>query len=225
MNCLGMINVLEACRKYNDSAKIVYASTRGVIGEPVYLPVDELHPLNPTDIYGVNKLAAEKYCRIYNSVYGTRTTALRLNNVYGPRCQMRYNHYGILNWFIGLALLDKVLPVYGDGSQTRDYVYIEDVINAFLLSVSNKANGEVFFVGSGVETRFIDMVNIIIDCVGRGKYQNVPFPELIAKVDIKRFSVNINKIKRTLSWEPKTTIREGIRKTVEFCRSNLKSYL
>ncbi|RMD97529.1 MAG: SDR family NAD(P)-dependent oxidoreductase [Calditrichaeota bacterium] len=226
INCNGTLNLLEICRKWNPGAKIVYAGSRGQIGEPQYLPVDENHPCNPTDIYGINKLAAEKYLFLYSHVYGMPVVSLRLNNVYGERCQMHNGFYGILNWFIANAMTEKPITVYGEGKQTRDYVYIEDVVDAFLRAgISPAADGEVFFVGSGVETVFLDMVNEIVRAVGQGEIVHVPFPETREKIDIKRFVVTYQKINQRLGWEPRYDLRTGIERTVAFYREYLPDYL
>lgn len=226
INCLGTLNILRCCRKYNDDAKVIYSSSRAVIGEPLYLPVDENHPTNPSDIYGINKLSAEKYCLLYHTLHGIHTTLLRLTNVYGPRSQIKNNYYSILNWFIGLALMNKPIPVFGNGNQTRDYVFVDDVVEAFILAASHeKANGEIFFVGSGVETRFVDMVKMIISLVGKGSYEHTSFPLDLQKIDIKRFVVNYKKINDFLGWAPRTNLTDGIKKTVKYYHENLKYYV
>ena len=226
INCEGTLNLLEACRINNLNAKIVYAGSRGQIGEPKYIPVDEKHPCEPTDIYGINKLAAEKYLFLYSQVYGFPVVSLRLNNVYGPRCQMHNGFYGILNWFIANAMTDKPITVYGEGLQTRDYVYIDDVVDAFLRAgISERANNQMFFVGSGVETVFLDMVKEVVRAVGKGKIVHVPFPESREKIDIKRFVVTYNKINQILEWEPKYDLRTGIKKTVDFYLERFEAYM
>ena len=226
INCNGTLNLLEICRRWNPTAKIVYAGSRGQIGEPQYLPVDENHPCEPTDVYGINKLAAEKYLFLYSHVYGMPVVSLRLNNVYGERCQMHNGFYGILNWFIANAMTDKPITVYGDGSQTRDYVYIADVVDAFLRAgISDAANNEIFFVGSGVETVFLDMVKEIVRAVGKGEIVHVPFPETRERIDIKRFVVTYKKIQEKLGWTPKYDLRSGIERTVAFYREHLSDYL
>ena len=107
------------------------------------MPVDEQHPQNPTDVYGINKMAGEQYLFLYSHIYNIPAVSLRLNNVYGPRCQMHAGFYGILNWFMANAMNDKPITVYGEGSQTRDYIYVDDVVDAFIrTSLSDAANGD-----------------------------------------------------------------------------------
>lgn len=225
-NCGGMIHLLEVCRRVAPRPKIIYAGSRGQIGEPVALPVDESHPENPTDIYGINKMAAERYLMLYGKVYDMDVVSLRLNNVYGPRCQMHAGFYGILNWFMANAMTGRPITVYGKGKQTRDYIYIDDVVDAFIrAAVLPGANREIFFVGSGVETVFLDMVREVVRAAGKGEIVHVPFPESREKIDIKRFVVSTHKIQNTLEWTPKTDLRTGIESTARYYRNHLKHYL
>ncbi len=226
INCKGAINLLEACRQSNDRAKIIYASSRGVIGIPQTTPVDESHPESPADIQGINKLAAEKYFMLYHGVYGLKTAAMRITNAYGPRAQVKTGDYAIVNWFVKRALSGEQLVVFGDGSQTRDYVYSEDIADAMLLAAqSEKGNGEVFMLGSGKETRFIDIVRLIVRLVGKGEIVRKPWPPERKAIEIGRFVVSNAKIRRILGWQPKTSLEEGMKKTVEFYRKRLKEYL
>lgn len=226
INCRGVMNVLEACRKYNDSVKIVYSGTRGQLGRLIFSPADENHPENPTDIYGVNKLAAEKYHMVYHSAYGMHTTSIRLNNGYGPRSQMKHAKFGILNWFIRRAMLNEVITVYGEGKQTRDYNYIDDMVDALILAAqSEKSNGEFFLIGSGKEISIIDLIKLIIKTVGCGRYEHVPWPEESKKIEIGNFFVTYEKIHRILGWHPTTSIEDGLKKTVNFYRERLQDYI
>jgi UDP-glucose 4-epimerase len=226
INCKGTLNVLEGCRLLNKEAKIIFASSRVVIGEPQYFPVDEKHPTNPKNIYGIDKLLSEKYCLLYNEVYDLKTSILRLSNVYGPRGQLRYPNYGVLNLFIGYALSNRAIPIYSDGLQTRDYVFVEDVINALILASENeKSVGQVFFVGSGVETKIIDMAKTVIDIVGKGNIEFVGLSSTLTKTDIRRFVTNYSKIRQVLGWNPQISLYPGIMNTVQFYREHLENYL
>ncbi len=226
VNCNGTLNVLEACRQSSNEVKVVFAGSRGQIGEPVYMPVDEAHPQNPTDVYGINKMAAEQYLLLYGKIYKFPVVSLRLNNVYGPRCQMHAGFYGILNWFMANAMQGKPITVYGDGSQTRDYVYISDVVDAFLrVALSEAANGEIYFVGSEVETVFLDMVKTVIESVGKGNYHHIPFPETREAIDIKKFVVTCKKLSDAVGWKSEVDLKEGVQKTADYYKENLSKYL
>jgi UDP-glucose 4-epimerase len=226
INCMGTLNILETARRMDSPPKVIYAGSRGQVGEPVYLPVDEKYPDHPTDVYGINKLAAEKYLLLYHKVYNIPVVSLRLNNVYGPRCQMHAGFYGILNWFMSNAMQEKPITVYGEGLQTRDYVYIDDVVDAFVRSaIIDEAVGEICYVGSGKETVFLDMVREIVRAVGKGEIVHVPFPKSREKIDIKRFVVDISKIRTLLGWTPKVDLSVGIQRTYEYYRHHLNNYL
>lgn len=226
INCTGTLRLLEACRKSLTRPKVIFAGSRGQIGEPIYLPVDEKHPENPTDIYGINKMAAERYLFLYGGLYDFPVVSLRLNNIYGPRCQMHAGFYGILNWFMSNAMTGKAITVYGEGDQTRDYLYVTDAVDAFIRSaISDKANHQVFMIGSGVETVFLDMVEEVVRAVGKGNVVHVPFPEGRKKIDIRRFVGATEKARTVLGWKPTVDLTSGIKRTYEFYKRNLDSYL
>jgi nucleoside-diphosphate-sugar epimerase len=225
INCNGTIALCRAVAAVNPRARVVYAGSRGQIGEPVYLPVDENHPDQPTDVYGINKLAAEKYLFLYGKIYGFPAVSLRLNNVYGPRCQMQHGYYGILNWFIRNAMEDKPITVYGDGLQTRDYVYVADVVDAFVrAALVPETDQQIFMIGSGVETLFLDMVETVIAEVGQGRYVHIPFPPERESIDIRKFVVSYDKMAAVTGWQPAVDLTTGVRETVAFYRSRSADY-
>lgn len=227
INCRGTMTVLEACRRENPSIKVVFASTRGVIGRLQRSPIDETHPTEPTDMNGIDKLAAEKYYALYYRLYGIRSCSLRISNTYGPRGQMRSDDYGVVNWFIRRALLNEPIVIHGDGLQTRDYNYVDDVVEAFLLAASSdRADGQVYMLGSGESTRFIDVIEMIIELTGtRRRVEKIPRPAERAAIEIGNYEVSIDKIRSQLGWQPRTTLREGLEKTIEYYRQFLKHYL
>ena len=225
INIDGTLNVLDAMKKVNRKGKVIFASSRGVVGEPEYFPVDEKHPLRPKDVYGANKLVAEQYCLLYGREYGLRTTILRFNNIYGPRCQIRSNHYGTINLFIAYALQGKVLPVYGNGLQTRDYVYVTDAVSALSKALHKKADEQIFFVASNKEVSLLDIISSINKYIITTRYNLIPYPEKFGKIDFNRFFCSFDKINKTLDWSPKISIDNGIKKTIEYYKKNLKNYL
>jgi len=225
INCRGNLVLLEACRKHADKAKIVYAGTRGQMGSLHYSPADEEHPDNPTDVYGADKWAAEKYHLVYHSAFGLPTTSLRINNTYGERHQMKHAKYGILNWFVRLALEGKEIQVFGDGSQTRDYNYIGDVVDACVLAAaSKKTEGNYYLIGSGREMKFIDMVHAVLKAAGSGSFKSVPWPEDRKAIEVGNFFVSFEKFRKETGWEPRTALEDGLQKTVEFYRSRKADY-
>src|SRR6185295_1386566 len=140
INCRSQLSILEACRRYNPAVKVIFAGTRQVYGRPDSLPVTEQHLVKPTDVNGINKAAGEYYHLVYNNVFGVRACSLRLTNVYGPRQLIKHDRQGFIAWFIRLALEDREIQIYGDGSQLRDFVFVDDAADAFLRAGANEAS-------------------------------------------------------------------------------------
>lgn len=225
INVLGTLNVIESIKNQIKRPKFIFAGSRGVCGMPLYLPVDEKHPDNPRDIYGINKLSAEKAVLLLGKENGFKSVSLRLNNVYGPKCQIKSNHYGTINLFISYALRGKVMPIYGDGLQTRDYIYVSDVVDAFIRAMQPKANNKYYYVGTNVPTSLLSVVELIQKKIPNAKYKKVPFPDDLKSVDFPDFYSSSSLIGEELGWKAKVSIEEGIEKTIEFYKENLEHYL
>lgn len=225
INTRSQLSILESCRKNNSDIKIIFASTRQIYGKPQYLPVDEEHPLNPTDVNGVNKIAGEQYHILYHNVYGLRTVSLRLTNTYGPRLLVKHNRQGFLGWFLRLLIEGKEITIFGDGKQLRDLNYIDDVVDALLLSAcTDKANGESLNLGDSNPVSLLDIVEMMIKVNGCGRYKLVPFPEDQKKIDIGHYYSTFRKAKDILGWEPKVDLEEGLLQTVEFYKKYGEKY-
>jgi len=219
INCKGHIQVLEACRQVNTKARLVFASSRFVYGRIEYNPVDEGHPFNCLSIYGIHKLAGEKYYRFYHEAYGLETVSVRIANPYGPRQQMKHSKYGIVNWFIRLALEGKPLTIYGDGRQGRDYVFVEDLAEAALaLGVTPGTAGQVYNLGTGTGTPFIEMAHLVAEAVPGTQVKQVDWPANRAFVETGDYVSDITKISEIITWAPKTSLRTGINRTVDYYR-------
>jgi UDP-glucose 4-epimerase len=226
INCVGTINLLEAARKLNDDVKIVYTGTRSQTGKIEYSPADEKHPEFPMDIYSANKSAAEKYHLIYYRSYGIPTTSLRISNAYGPRAQIKQKGYGIINYLIRMALENETITVYEPGTQKRDFIYIDDVVDSMILAAqSGLANGEVFLVGSGKETAFVNMVKLIIEIAGSGTWKFVPWPPERKSIEVGDIALDLGKIQKLLKWNPKVNLEEGLNRTIEYYRERMHDYL
>ncbi len=224
INCLGTLTLLEACRKYNCEAKIIFSGTRSQYGKILYTPVDENHPITPVDTNGISKHAAEQYHLLYYRTYGIKTTSLRLTNTYGPGHLMKHSKQGFLNWFIRQAMDNENIKIFGDGLQVRDFHYVDDVVQALLLAGESKiSEGEVFNLG-GESSNLKDLVRLIIKIARKGNFELIPFPDERKKIEIGSYIANYEKIKRTLGWEPKIGLEEGIRKTLEFYEKYRKEY-
>lgn len=225
INCIGTINVLEAVKNSNKNIRIIYTSSRASTGLAKNLPVDEETPLNPVDVYGVNKLTAEMYCKVYHRAYGLKTTILRLTNCYGPRAQMKTPRYGVINWFIRMALEDKVLTVYSPGTMLRDYIYVDDTIDALILAAQNdEAINETFYVTSGKPISLVELAKLIVRIANSGEVKIVPSQKEWASIEIGDFYATYDKIKKKLGWKPKTDIETGLRKTIQFYKERLSDY-
>jgi UDP-glucose 4-epimerase len=226
INCRAQLSMLEACRKYNPRTKVVFAGTRQVYGRPEYLPVDERHLVRPVDINGVNKAAGEYYHLLYNNVFGVRACSLRLTNVYGPRQLIKHNRQGFIGWFIRLAIEDREIEIYGDGSQRRDFVFVDDAAEAFMLAgASDLCNGEVFNVGGEQPISHRELVTMLIDAAGTGSMRFVEWPADKKRIDIGSFYTDSSKFKQTVGWAPRVSLREGLRETLDFYSRHLPHYL
>jgi len=226
INCRSQLTILEACRQHNPQTKVVFAGTRQVYGRPDRLPVDETHLVRPTDINGINKAAGENYHLVYNNVFGVRACSLRLTNVYGPRQLIRHNRQGFIGWFIRLALEGKEIQIYGDGSQIRDFVYVDDVADAFLRAgFSEACNGGVFNVGGSEPIAHRDLVKLLIGEAGQGSVRFVPWPEEKRRIDIGSFYSDSTKFMNTTGWRPTVSLQEGFRQTLAYYRANFAQYV
>ncbi len=225
INCRSQLSILEVCRKVNPTVRVVFASTRQIYGVPDYLPVDERHLLHPTDVNGINKMAGEWYHIVYNNVYGIRSCALRLTNTYGPRMRIKDARQTFLGWWIRQLLEGQTIEVYGDGSQLRDFNYVDDVVEALLLAGScEEAYGNVFNLGSEERISLRELAELLVKINGGGEYRIVPFPPERKVIDIGDYYAEYRKINRSLGWAPGVTLQEGLMRTLAYYRSCLDPY-
>ncbi len=225
INCRGHLTVLEACRHNNRRARLVFASSRFVYGSIDYTPVDENHPFNCRSIYGIHKLAGEKYYRFYYDAHGMDTVSLRIANPYGPKQQMKHSKYGIVNWFIRLALEGKPLTIFGNGEQKRDYIYNQDLAEAFLTVAQTPGTaGEVYNVGSGTGTPFKEMARLVAAAVPGTQVVQVEWPADRYFVETGDYISDLTKLTTATTWRPQTTLEEGINRTVAFYREHWQQY-
>lgn len=226
INCRSQLTMLEACRQHNPATKVVFAGTRQIYGRAERLPVDESHLVKPTDINGINKAAGEYYHLVYNNVFGIRACSLRLTNVYGPRQLIRHNRQGFIGWFIRLALEGREIQIYGDGSQMRDFVYVDDVADAFLRAgASDATNGEVFNVGGHEPISHSDLVNLLIATAGSGSVRYVEWPDEKRRIDIGSFYSDSSKFRRVTGWQSTVSLADGLARTLAFYREHFSKYV
>jgi UDP-glucose 4-epimerase len=217
VNILGMLNVMELGVKYGVK-KVIFSSTGGAIyGEQDYFPADEQHPLRPLSPYGVAKLATEKYLFYYHAVYGLQHVILRYANIYGPR-QNPHGEAGVIAIFADKMLKGEQPVINGDGKQTRDYVYVSDVVRANVLALTHSSS-DIFNIGTGIENDVNTLFRII------KKFSGVACEEKHGEAKIGeqlRSVIDHSKAKKILGWEPTIMLDEGLRRTVEFFREKIK---
>lgn len=226
LNALTTLTILEGSRKLNPRAKIVYSSSRMVYGKTNNVLLNETSHTNPLSLYGIHKLTSEKYLQLYNKDFGIPFTILRLTNPYGPRQQMKHSKYSLIGWFIRQAMENKVIQIYGEGHQLRDYIYVDDIVDAMLYCTANEqANGEIINVGSGISSKFCEMVSKVLEIVKCGRMEYIPWPNNYEKLETGDVSLDLSKLKELTSWMPKITLDEGIFKTFEYYKKNISRYL
>lgn len=225
INIKGTAVVLEACRKRNPSALVVRSGTRGQYGPAVTLPVSEETPPNPRGIYEISQLSAEMICRTYTRIHGVRTVPLRLTNIYGPRSQMKHPHFGVVNWFVRLALTGEPIPIFGSGKILRDFLYVDDCVEALVAAaVEPSAVGEVLNVGDDRASTFLEVAEILRELVPGTRIVFTDFtPERKAQ-EPGDFVSDISKIRRLTGWGPTIGLREGLARTVDFYREKRADY-
>ena len=219
VNVLGSINLLECCRKHGVK-KIVYASTGGAVyGNPEYLPCDEKHPIRPLCPYGITKHTVEHYIELYHMLYGMNYTILRYPNVYG-HFQNPYGEAGVNAIFIGLMVKGITPTIYGDGSQTRDFVFVDDVVEANLLALNTQKTG-IFNLGWGKPISVNDIYHLLQEITKFSK------PAIYAPDrpgEVNQIYLDATKIKNELGWEPKVPFRRGLELTTDWFAANPNWY-
>lgn len=225
INCKGHLTVLEACRRHNPKARLIFSSSRFVYGDVEYNPVDEKHPFNCLSVYGVHKLNGEKYYQFFHRAHGLDAIIFRIANPYGPGQQMKHGKYGILNWFVRQALEGKPLTIYGDGAQKRDYIHVEDLARAMLAGAADRTiKYDVFNLGTGTGVAFREMAEIVARTVGNTAVSYLPWPAERYFVETGDYVTDVSKIRKALDWKPEIGIAEGISDTVAFYRKNAERY-
>lgn len=225
INIKGTAVLMEACKHNNPDVRVIYSGTRGQYGRAVSLPVKETAQTQPLGIYEISRLTAEKIIKVYNDVHGVRAVLLRLTNVYGPRSQMLHSHYNVVNWFVRLVLDNSTIKVFGDGKIKRDFLYVDDCVDAMLMSALSKdAVGEILNVGMDKPANFLDLTKTLIKISGKGKWEFAPFSPERKIQEPGDFYSDITKIKKLVGWRPKTTLKEGLTKTINFYRKNKSKY-
>ena len=225
INCRAQLSILEACRHENPSVRLVFASTRQIYGRPQRLPVGEDHPIAPVDVNGIDKTAGEWYHLLYGDVYGLHVSVLRLTNTYGPRMRVKDARQTFLGYWLRLAVEGEPVQVFGDGTQRRDFNYVDDAVWAFLLAaVREEARGRVYNLGSDEVIDLRGLAELLTDVNGGGSFELVPFPPDRKAIDIGDFYADYSRIRDELGWEPRVTLRDGLERTLAFYRAEAQHY-
>ena len=216
VNCRGNLVLLEALRASGPAAKIVFPGSRLEYGRPLAIPVAEEDPLDPLCVHAVHKIAVENYLKVYGHLYGIRSTVLRMTNPFGPGQPPGRSAYGVVNRLIHLALEDRPLPIYGDGRQLRDYIYIDDAVDALLAAgATRKTDGRAYNVGSGTGTPLVEMARRIIDLAGRGTLAFQPWPVMAEQIETGDFVADISRLRADTGWRPATPLADGLQRTID----------
>ena len=224
INCSSQLSILECCRKYNPDVEILYASTRQIYGRPQYLPVDEKHPIVPVDVNGINKYAAEMYYSLYHNVYGMRCTSLRLTNTFGPRQHLRDNKQGFVGIFIRLALNGQPIRIFGDGSQLRDFNYVNDVVDAFIMATGHsELYGEAFNLGHSDKHSLLEFVELLSQYADF-PFETVPFPADHKAIDIGDYYADFSLFRAKVGWMPRFDLNQGLALTVAYFQEHGHKY-
>ncbi len=225
INCRSQLSILEACRHHNPDVKVVFASTRQIYGRPRYLPVDESHPIAPVDVNGINKTAGEWYHLLYGQSYGIRVAVLRLTNTYGPRMRVVDARQTFLGYWFRLLVGGNPLTVFGDGTQRRDFNYVDDAVRAFLLAgAADEANGHVYNLGAEPAISLLDLARLLVEVNGGGEYHLEPFPTDREAIDIGDYFANFELIESSLGWRPAVALEDGLSRSLEFYRLHGQRY-
>lgn len=221
VNLQGQLNLLEAVKNFNPDAHLIFPGSRLEYGRPLYLPVDENHPLNPVSLYGIHKLTAEKYHLEYHSIFGIKTTVLRMTNPYGPHLQTSNREYNIVNYFIDNARAGHELTVFGDGGQLRDYIYIQDLVELMLkIANQSEAMGKAVNIGSGKGVSFRQMAETVAHRFGV-EVKLLNWPKEIKKVETGDFIADIKLLKSLVGEDVKfTDLTDGIAQTKKLLEEN-----
>lgn len=221
INASAQLAILEACRRANPGVRLVFASTRQLYGRPDYLPVDEKHPIRPVDVNGINKFAGEGYHLLYCSVYGIRSTVLRLTNTYGPGMRVKDARQTFLGIWVRQLLEGSPIKVFGDGMQLRDFNYVEDCVDALLAAATEDAAvGKVYNLGSDEVVSLKHLAEMLVTMADGGRFEIVPFPPERKAIDIGDYYSDFSLVRREIGWAPRVNLAQGLKETIAYYRQH-----
>lgn len=209
-NATGTVNILDAARQ--NSSRVVFASSAAIYGNPDYLPIDEHHPFDPASPYGLDKLTADYYTRLYSNFYDLETVCLRYFNVFGPG-QTGGDYAGVISIFIKQALSGADITIHGSGEQTRDFVYVDDIVQANIAAAQTQHVGEAYNIGSGEPTSIRELAEIIQDLTDTDS--DIVHIES-REGDIDHSTADISKAKEYIDYQPKVSLKERLKQTIDW---------
>ena len=219
LNVNSQLGFLEHCVQQAPGARVVYTSTRQVYGVPLYLPVDESHPLQPIDFNGVHKLAASQYHLLLTRLKHIDGVVLNLTNLYGPRMALNLSSQGFLARFLSLAIAGKPLQVFGDGTQKRDPLFVEDAVKAILWAGCRPLGKErVFNIGHSEVFSLLEIARILSRLVGLPEPQLCEFPESRRQIDIGDYATDVRCTEAVLGWRAMTSLEAGLTESLRYYR-------
>ncbi len=226
INCRGTLTLLEVVRRVNPEARLVSIGTSTQTGRMRFSPVTEVHPEFPLDLYSAHRSLAEKQVLIYAQVHRLAACVVRFANVYGPRAHVRTSRFGFMNFFIGLALQDRDVTVFGDGAQMRNVLFVGDAVEALLTAATHEeAVGEVFFATADSQYSVSIIAERIVALMGSGRVRHVPWPKEKAAIEVGDAVISNQRIKQVLGWRPQYDLDAGLAATRDYFRPRLADYL
>ena len=225
INCLAQLSLLEACRQINPNVRIIYASTRQIYGRPVYLPVDEAHPVRPVDVNGINKFSGESYHILYSEIYGIKSTVLRLTNTYGPRMRIRDARQIFMGVWVRRLLEQRPIEVWG-GQQRRDFLYVDDAAEAFIAAaLTPDTTARILNVGGSEVITLSELAETMVVCNGGGSIEYKEFPMERKLIDIGDYYTDDRALRSLTNWSPSISITTGVERTLAFYKAYAQHYL
>lgn len=224
LNCSAQLSLLEACRHARVAPTVVFAGTRQIYGRPRYLPVDESHPVDPVDVNGIHKAAAEQYHLLYGRHYGIPVAVLRLTNTYGPRMYVRDARQTFLGVWVRELVQGRPFEIWGDGEQRRDFTYIDDAVTALLLATDPRASSRPLNLGDDQSVSLKELADLAVAANGGGTYRIVPFPEDRKRIDIGNYVADYRAIRELLGWRPTVSLEDGLARTLDYYRARGDRY-
>lgn len=221
LNCVNTIALLEAVKKNNTDARVVFASTFFVNGRPEKLPVDENSPCRPLGLYGATRLAAEHFCRIYHNVFDLDIVIVRFTNVFGENEQSANRKKAGFNYMINEACFGNDLYVYDNGDFYRDYIHVSDAARAIMVAAEKGETNEVYYAGRGEFVKFRQLINIVQEETDV-KVNSIAPPDFHRRVGITDFVCDNSRLK-ALGWKPAISLEEGIKKTIDYCKREMQN--